>query len=152
MFTKSSFLLAEGVGFFLNFAKHFGLVNMLCFAKSFGHRSKTTHRVVFSLLRIHFISRQNKSTLTRGCFCFGGGSGIRTHVGVSPNGFQDRLVMTASISLRVTALLFYHRVLCLSSIIFNVLFFLFIRYKRQVNIISIILTKVALCDRITLEM
>ena len=32
----------------------------------------------------------------------GGGSGIRTHVGVSPNGFQDRLVMTTSISLRVT--------------------------------------------------
>ena len=31
---------------------------------------------------------------------FGGGCGIRTHVGVSPNGFQDRLVMTASITLR----------------------------------------------------
>ena len=30
----------------------------------------------------------------------GGGSGIRTHVGASPNGFQDRLVMTTSISLR----------------------------------------------------
>ena len=32
--------------------------------------------------------------------CVGGGSGIRTHVGASPNGFQDRLVMTTSISLR----------------------------------------------------
>ena len=30
----------------------------------------------------------------------GGGCGIRTHVGVNPNGFQDRLVMTASITLR----------------------------------------------------
>ena len=29
----------------------------------------------------------------------GGGCGIRTHVGVNPNGFQDRLVMTASIAL-----------------------------------------------------
>ena len=31
----------------------------------------------------------------------GGGKGIRTLVGVSPNGFQDRLVMTTSISLRI---------------------------------------------------
>ena len=31
----------------------------------------------------------------------GGGCGIRTHVGVNPNGFQDRLVMTASITLRM---------------------------------------------------
>ena len=31
----------------------------------------------------------------------GGESGIRTHVGLHPNGFQDRLVMTASISLRI---------------------------------------------------
>ncbi len=30
----------------------------------------------------------------------GGAGGIRTHVGVNPNGFQDRLVMTASIQLR----------------------------------------------------
>ena len=33
-------------------------------------------------------------------FFVGGGCGIRTHVGVNPNGFQDRLVMTASITLR----------------------------------------------------
>ena len=33
---------------------------------------------------------------------FGGGCGIRTHVGLLPNGFQDRLVMTASITLRMT--------------------------------------------------
>ena len=32
---------------------------------------------------------------------FGGGSGIRTHVTVKSNGFQDRLVMTASIPLRI---------------------------------------------------
>ena len=31
----------------------------------------------------------------------GGGWGIRTPVGLRPNGFQDRLVMTASISLRI---------------------------------------------------
>ncbi len=29
------------------------------------------------------------------------GGGIRTHVAVTPNGFQDRLVMTASIPLLV---------------------------------------------------
>ena len=32
---------------------------------------------------------------------FGGGKGIRTLVGLHPNGFQDRLVMTASIPLRI---------------------------------------------------
>ena len=32
---------------------------------------------------------------------FGGGRGIRTPVGLLPNGFQDRLVMTASICLRM---------------------------------------------------
>ena len=31
----------------------------------------------------------------------GGDGGIRTHVGLHPNGFQDRLVMTTSIHLRV---------------------------------------------------
>ena len=31
---------------------------------------------------------------------YGGEGGIRTHVGLHPNGFQDRLVMTASIPLR----------------------------------------------------
>ena len=31
----------------------------------------------------------------------GGGRGIRTPVGLHPNGFQDRPVMTASVSLRI---------------------------------------------------
>ena len=31
----------------------------------------------------------------------GGGGGIRTPVGLHPNGFQDRLVMTASIRLHI---------------------------------------------------
>ncbi len=33
-------------------------------------------------------------------FAYGGESGIRTHVGLHPNGFQDRPVMTASVSLQ----------------------------------------------------
>ena len=37
-------------------------------------------------------------------FGVGGGWGIRTLVGLHPNGFQDRLVMTASISLRAKRL------------------------------------------------
>ena len=37
---------------------------------------------------------------------YGGGRGIRTPVGLRPNGFQDRLVMTASICLRTEVL--YH--------------------------------------------
>ena len=37
-------------------------------------------------------------------FCCGGGEGIRTPVGLHPNGFQDRLVMTTSIRLRMRQL------------------------------------------------
>ena len=33
-------------------------------------------------------------------FNYGAEGGIRTHAGVNPNGFQDRLVMTTSIPLR----------------------------------------------------
>ena len=39
--------------------------------------------------------------LTITCSVVGGGCGIRTHVTLLSNGFQDRLVMTASITLRV---------------------------------------------------
>ena len=51
-----------------------------------------------------FSVRKNKSpkpiVLTVSDFC-GGGKGIRTLVGLLPNGFQDRLVMTTSISLHM---------------------------------------------------
>ena len=40
----------------------------------------------------------------RGDTYFGGGEGIRTPVPVKANGFQDRLVMTASIRLRIRGL------------------------------------------------
>lgn len=33
-------------------------------------------------------------------FIFGGGGGIRTPVGLHPNGFQDRRVMTTSLRLQ----------------------------------------------------
>ena len=39
---------------------------------------------------------------------FGGEGGIRTHVGLHPNGFQDRPVMTASVPLLVFNLLVTH--------------------------------------------
>ena len=42
-----------------------------------------------------------------GLLAYGGGCGIRTHVGLRPNGFQDRLVMTASITLRVCYLIVF---------------------------------------------
>ena len=56
-----------------------------------------------------------KKSTSRACRFFGGGKGIRTLVGLLPNGFQDRLVMTTSISLRVViTLLVYHKVTELS--------------------------------------
>ena len=41
--------VAEREGFVLEFCKTSDWIYMLCFAKFFGHRSKTTHCVVFSL-------------------------------------------------------------------------------------------------------
>ena len=43
----------------------------------------------------------NKKHLHLQVFFVGGGSGIRTHAPFRTNGFQDRLVMTTSISLRI---------------------------------------------------
>ena len=46
--------------------------------------------------------QKNRFLSESACFFVGGGeSGIRTHVGLHPNGFQDRPVMTASVSLHV---------------------------------------------------
>ena len=54
------------------------------------------------------INKKKKQTAKTAC-C-GAEGGIRTHVGVNPNGFQDRLVMTTSIPLRKSnALIYYHK-------------------------------------------
>ena len=54
------------------------------------------------------ISKKKKQTAKAACR--GAEGGIRTHVGVNPNGFQDRLVMTTSIPLRKSnALIYYHK-------------------------------------------
>ena len=69
--------------------------------------------IYFSFENEHpFISKEDtkqaikdieKATVTEssGSVAFGGGGGIRTPVGLRPNGFQDRLVVTASIRLRI---------------------------------------------------
>ena len=76
----------------------------LCFAKAFGQPLKTTHCVVFLTLSFESLllstEKQNGQAFSLVRFV-GGGRGIRTPVGFHPNGFQDRLVMTASIFLRV---------------------------------------------------
>ena len=76
----------------------------LCFAKAFGQPLKTTHRVVFLTLSFESLllstEKQNEQAKMLVRFV-GGGRGIRTPVGFHPNGFQDRLVMTASIFLHV---------------------------------------------------
>ena len=51
-------------------------------------------------LRIITLPKQQKTRQYLSGFC-GGGRGIRTPVGFHPNGFQDRLVMTASIFLHM---------------------------------------------------
>ena len=48
------------------------------------------------------LSRGASSPLEYFSTWFGGEDGIRTHVGLHPNGFQDRPVMTASVPLLKT--------------------------------------------------
>ncbi len=50
---------------------------------------------------LEIFSSSGRTFLASALKKLGGESGIRTHVGLHPNGFQDRLVMTASISLRI---------------------------------------------------
>ena len=79
---------------------------MLC--KNFRSAAKNSHTGLFfhpagaALVRTPLI---NKTKKPFGGFHppkgFGGGRGIRTPVPLPTNGFQDRLVMTASICLRV---------------------------------------------------
>ncbi len=75
-----SLFVAEREGFVLEFCKTSGRVNMICFAKFFGHRSKTTHCVVFSLRSnpIIFSCTNKEPTQSGGFFICGGERGIRT--------------------------------------------------------------------------
>ena len=50
--------------------------------------------------KILIVQRKNLQEQALQVLEIGGGKGIRTLVGGCPNGFQDRLVMTTSISLR----------------------------------------------------
>ena len=64
------------------------------FTFEFSHGTKEKH-LIFGILT------EFQVFLAHIFVKIGGGCGIRTHVGVNPNGFQDRLVMTASITLRI---------------------------------------------------
>ena len=51
--------------------------------------------------RKHSTAKHEKRARSVPSYFHGGGGGIRTPVALPPNGFQDRLVMTASIRLRI---------------------------------------------------
>ena len=62
-------------------------------------------------LILQYIIRSLNPSLT-----FGGESGIRTHGALRHDGFQDRSVMTTSVSLRIVQKLYYHIKAPMSSI------------------------------------
>ena len=76
---------------------------MLCKNLRAAAKNDAPCRFLNALVRIPLIKfRKNKTDKHfRLSVLLGGGRGIRTPVGFHPNGFQDRLVMTASIFLRV---------------------------------------------------
>ena len=77
---------------FLVRAKHLRFNLRSCFALTFGHRSKTLPRSIFSLRsNPFFIPRIKKRAPDGVLFLYGGGRGIRTPVGFHPNGFQGTL-------------------------------------------------------------
>ena len=87
----------------LTFVKQFTVISYLCFTKVFGQPLKTigVYRFLNVLVRIptqYFSSNKKRHHILVSSFV-GGERGIRTPVGVNPNGFQDRLVMTTSIAL-----------------------------------------------------
>ena len=76
---------------------------MLCKNLRAAAKNDAPCRFLNALVRIPLIKfRKNKTDKHfRLSVLLGGGRGIRTPVGFHPNGFQDRLVMTASIFLHV---------------------------------------------------
>ena len=76
---------------------------MLCKSLRAAAKNDAPCRFLNALVRIPLIKfRKNKTNKQKMLVRFvGGGRGIRTPVGFHPNGFQDRLVMTASIFLRL---------------------------------------------------
>ena len=83
-----------------------------------GYFSKLPYAIASHFFQKHFILYRVVFRLSR-TFLFifilnSGESGIRTHAPLRTNGFQDRLVMTTSISLLKRALLFYQSFLFLS--------------------------------------
>ena len=74
---------------------------MLCKSLRVAAKNDAPRRFLNALVRIPLIKfRKNKTNKQKILVRFvGGGRGIRTPVGFHPNGFQDRLVMTASIFL-----------------------------------------------------
>ncbi len=62
---------------------------------AFGLKSESRRRGMKFVISLHVPDNWKRQ------LAVGGEKGIRTLVGLRPNGFQDRLVMTASISLRV---------------------------------------------------
>ena len=76
---------------------------MLCKSLRAAAKNDAPCRFLNALVQIPLIKfRKNKTNKQKMLVRFvGGGRGIRTPVGFHPNGFQDRLVMTASIFLRL---------------------------------------------------
>ena len=89
---------------FLSFAKQpWSAVFMLCKSLRAAAKNDALCRFLNALVRIPLIKYQKAKRTSKKCLSvlLGGGRGIRTPVGFHPNGFQDRLVMTASIFLHL---------------------------------------------------
>ena len=89
---------------FLSFAKQpWSAVFMLCKSLRAAAKNDAPCRFLNALVRIPLIKYRKTKRTSKKCLSvlLGGGRGIRTPVGFHPNGFQDRLVMTASIFLHV---------------------------------------------------
>lgn len=68
-----------------------------CTIEAKKYRLKIADKIFKSLRILKFTHSQK---LTKAHKKYGGEGGIRTHVGLHPNGFQDRPVMTASVPLQ----------------------------------------------------
>ncbi len=69
---------------------------MFCFAKPSSLRSEHSLKIAYAIFLTLMTTFSPIIT-----FIIGGEDGIRTHVGLHPNGFQDRPVMTTSVPLHI---------------------------------------------------
>ena len=77
----------------------FSIISFIMLLNKCKTRAVKIKRIMICMA-VFCLTKKKEALKIKTSFNYGAEGGIRTHAGVNPNGFQDRLVMTTSIPLR----------------------------------------------------